>query len=65
MNFYTILYKITNDVIGDVIEFDDGVCVVKYENYKFPSTYNSIEDLIDDLPEENYLLKDSVKDVID
>lgn len=63
MIFYTLLDQETDEVIGDVIEFEDGVCVVKYENHKFPDVYKSIDDLIENLSIEHYLVKDDVKEI--
>lgn len=63
MIFYTLLDQETDDVVGDVIIFDDGVCVIKYEDYKFPDVYNSLDDLINNLSMEYYLIKDDVKEV--
>jgi len=45
------LYKIidtedNNAEIGDVIQFDDGICVVKYTNISYPEIYSSLEDVI-------------------
>ena len=63
MNFYTILQKLNNMVIADVVEFDDGVCVVKYENSNFPNVYQCYDDMVKDLSLEYYLVKDGIKEV--
>lgn len=57
MIFYTILNQEDERVIGDVVVFDDGVCVVKYVNYKNPDIYNSLDDFVADLSIEHYLIK--------
>jgi hypothetical protein len=63
MIFYTLLDQENDDVVGDVIVFDDGVVVVKYEDCKFPDVYNSLDDLINNMSIEHYLIKDEVKEV--
>lgn len=49
MNFYTVIEKETESAIGDIIEFDDNVCVIKYNNSKFPDIFTSLDRLIENL----------------
>lgn len=64
MNFYSVLEQETDEFIADIIEFDDGVCVIKFCDYRFPTSYNSIEEVIEDIKMDYYLVKDGVKEVI-
>jgi hypothetical protein len=57
------LYEIKNFkefVVGEVIEYDDKICVVKWFDYRFPEIFNDIEILMEDLGAECYLVKSKV-----
>jgi hypothetical protein len=51
------IFNLKNILVGEALEYEDGVAVVKYYDYKFPTIYNNLDILIDDLGAEHYLIK--------
>lgn len=64
MNFYSVVFKHTDELLYDVVEFgDNGVVVIYCPTRKDVKTYNNIDCLkciIDELSEDIELVKEGV-----
>jgi hypothetical protein len=61
MEFLTLVNKF-DEIIAEIIKFDDGCCVIKYENERFPTIYSSLDILIEELDKEFILIKNGVRE---
>jgi hypothetical protein len=63
MNFYTIISRTRGLFVGDVIEFENGVCVAKYEDLVYPIMFKSITEVIEKLDDHLTLVSDYINSV--